>query len=235
LLDIHNIDVFYGDVHTIKNVTFYVNEGEIVTIVGSNGAGKTTILKTINGLLHPSSGTINFLGKKIDKLSPYNIVEKGISHVMEGRRLFPYMSVLENLELGAYVKKARKNIKENLEFVFNLFPVLEERIEQLAGTLSGGEQQMLAIGRGLMSNPLLLLFDEPSLGLAPVLVQKIFKTIEDVNKKGITVLLVEQNIQNALNLADRAYVLETGEINLEGCGKDLLNNSYIKNAYLGIG
>jgi branched-chain amino acid transport system ATP-binding protein len=234
LLEVNNIDVFYGEVPVLRNVSLKVNEGEIIAIIGSNGAGKTTILKTISGILCPATGNIKFLGKNIEKLPPHRIVELGISHVMEGRRLFPYMSVLENLELGTYTKRARKKIKNNLELVFNLFPVLKERKKQMAKTLSGGEQQMLAIARALMSSPKLLLLDEPSLGLAPNVVIKVFETLKEINNHGVTILLVEQNVAHALRLASRAYVLETGRITLEGEGENLLHNDYVKIAFLGI-
>lgn len=233
MLELSKIDVFYGDLQVIWDASFRVKKGEIVAILGPNGAGKTTLLKTISGVLKPRSGTITFLGERIDAVHSHQIVELGISHVPEGRRLFPQMTVLENLEMGAYSRKARKKKSDALERVFQLFPILKERKNQLAGTLSGGEQQMLAIGRGLMSNPLLLMLDEPSLGLAPKLVSKTFEIVREINDEGLTVLLVEQNIHYALELADRAHVLETGRIVLEGEGKRLLNDPYVKKAYLG--
>jgi len=233
LLELSKINVFYGDLQVIWDASFRVKKGEIVAILGPNGAGKTTLLKTISGVLKPRSGTITFLGERIDAINSHQIAELGISHVPEGRRLFPQMTVLENLEMGAYPRKARKKKSDALERVFQLFPILKERKNQLAGTLSGGEQQMLAIGRGLMSNPLLLMLDEPSLGLAPKLVSKTFEIVREINDEGLTLLLVEQNIHYALELADRAHVLETGRIVLEGEGKHLLNDPYLKKAYLG--
>jgi branched-chain amino acid transport system ATP-binding protein len=211
-----------------------VGEGEIITIVGANGAGKTTLLKTISGILRPTSGEIWFLGKRIDNLSPHHIVEKGLVRIPEGRKLFPSLSVLENLELGSYLPEAKRRRSENLERVFSLFPVLAERSKQSAGTLSGGEQQMLAIGRGLMSQPKLLMLDEPSLGLAPLLVREIFRTIREINQHGTTILLVEQNVFNALDMAHKGYVLETGKIVLQGKSGDLMNNEYIRESYLGV-
>lgn len=233
MLELSKINVFYGDLQVIWDASFRVKKGEIVAILGPNGAGKTTLLKTISGVLKPRSGTITFLGERIDAINSHQIAELGISHVPEGRRLFPQMTVLENLEMGAYPRKARKKKSDALERVFQLFPILKERKNQLAGTLSGGEQQMLAIGRGLMSNPLLLMLDEPSLGLAPKLVSKTFEIVREINDEGLTLLLVEQNIHYALELADRAHVLETGRIVLEGEGKHLLNDPYLKKAYLG--
>jgi branched-chain amino acid transport system ATP-binding protein len=234
LLRINNLDVYYGDLQALFDLSLEVNEGEIVSIVGSNGAGKTTTLKTISGLIQPRSGTIEFMGERIDGLAPHQIVERGISQIPEGRRVFPYMSTLENLLLGAFTRRAREKRLETLEWIYGIFPVLKEREDQLAGTLSGGEQQMLAIGRGLMSRPKLLMFDEPSLGLAPMIVTKIFEVIEQLKKEGITILLVEQNVQRALTLADRGYVLESGRINMEGEGKSLLQNPHIRKAYLGL-
>lgn len=234
MLEIENIDVYYGAAQALEKVSLVVSKGEIVVIAGSNGAGKSTLLRTVSGLLRPRSGSIRFLGEPIQDLPPHEIVEKGISHVPEGRRLFPFMTVKENLELGCYNKEAMRKREETLEWVFALFPVLKEREKQLAGTLSGGEQQMLTIGRGLMSCPKLILLDEPSLGLAPVIVQQLFDVIANqIRQKGITVLLVEQNVRSALRLADRAYIFEDGRIVLEGEGKMLLNNGYVKKAYLG--
>jgi len=230
---VKNINVFYDEIQVLWSLSLKVSKGELVTVIGPNGAGKTTLLKTISGLLIPKNGEILFLNEKINGLSPYKIVRKGIIQVPEGRRLFPYMSVIENLEMGAYTISESKK-KENLEFVFNLFPILKERKNQLAVTLSGGEQQMLAIARALMSSPKLLMLDEPSLGLAPKLVIKIFETINFLKENGITILLIEQNIRNALSLADKAYVLENGKIVLQGTGKEILENNYVKTAYLGI-
>ena len=233
MLEVKNINVFYDEIQVLWNLSLKVSKGELVTVIGPNGAGKTTLLKTISGLLIPKNGEILFLNEKINGLSPYKIVRKGIIQVPEGRRLFPYMSVIENLEMGAYTISESKK-KENLEFVFNLFPILKERKSQLAVTLSGGEQQMLAIARALMSSPKLLMLDEPSLGLAPKLVIKIFETINFLKENGITILLIEQNIKNALSLADKAYVLENGKIVLQGAGREILENNYVKTAYLGI-
>jgi len=230
---VKNINVFYDEIQVLWSLSLKVSKRELVTVIGPNGAGKTTLLKTISGLLIPKNGEILFLNEKINGLSPYKIVRKGIIQVPEGRRLFPYMSVIENLEMGAYTISESKK-KENLEFVFNLFPILKERKNQLAVTLSGGEQQMLAIARALMSSPKLLMLDEPSLGLAPKLVIKIFETINFLKENGITILLIEQNIRNALSLADKAYVLENGKIVLQGTGKEILENNYVKTAYLGI-
>lgn len=234
MLEVNGINVLYGDIQALWGVSFEIEEGELVVIVGSNGAGKTTTLKTVSGLMHPDGGSINFLGQRIDQASPHRIVEMGIAHIPEGRGLFPYMSVLENLEMGAYTRRAREKKDESLEWVYGLFPILAERRDQLAGTLSGGEQQMLAIGRGLMSRPKLLMLDEPSLGLAPMLVLDVFETVKQINQQGVTVMLVEQNVRHALELADRAYVLENGRITLQGTGKELLENDYMKEAYLGM-
>lgn len=232
MLTVDKINVFYGDLQAIRDVSFEVETGEKTVIVGSNGAGKTTTLKTVSSILHPRSGSIEFLGKRIDQLPPHKIIELGISHVPEGRGLFPRMTVTENLEMGAYTRRESKN--EMLEQVFQLFPVLKERRNQLAGTMSGGERQMLAIARGLMSKPKLLMLDEPSLGLAPMLVLSIFDMIETINKEGVTILLVEQNVRHALEMADRGYVLETGRITMKGTGKELIDNEYVKKAYLGM-
>ncbi|HDN79004.1 MAG TPA: ABC transporter ATP-binding protein [Chloroflexi bacterium] len=234
MLEVKNIKVCYDDVPALHDVSFEVREGEIVSIVGSNGAGKSTILKTISGLLHPVSGEIRFEGERIDRDPPYAIVAKGIAHVPEGRRIFSRMTVLENLLLGAYTRKSQEERAETLERIFELFPILKERRNQRAGTLSGGEQQMLAIARGLMSRPKLLMLDEPSLGLMPILVTKLFDTIRRINEEGITILLVEQNVREALELADRAYVLVTGNIVLEGTGRELLEAEMVKKAYLGM-
>ena len=234
MLKVDEINVQYGDVQVLHGVTLEVREAEIITIVGANGAGKTTSLKTIAGILRPTSGEIHFLGERIDHLYPHQIVEKGLVRIPEGRKIFPSLSVLENLELGSYLPRPKAKRSESLENVFSLFSVLKERSQQLAGTLSGGEQQMLAIGRGLMSLPRLLMLDEPSLGLAPVLVREIFSTIRDINQHGTTILLVEQNVFNALDMAHEGYVLENGRIVLKGKSQDLLGDEHIKEAYLGV-
>jgi len=234
LLEVQNVNVAYGLVQVLWDISFRVEEGEIVAIVGSNGAGKSTTLKTISGLLRPSSGSIVFKGERLDQTPAHMVVEKEVAHIPEGRRLFPFSSVLTNLELGAFTRRARRETAENVEYVFELFPVLRERQNQLAGTLSGGEQQMLAIGRGLMSRPSLLMLDEPSLGLAPKLVLKTLDTLQELNKRGVTILLVEQNVNSALSLCNRGYVLENGRIVLEGSGQELLNNPHVKEAYLGV-
>jgi branched-chain amino acid transport system ATP-binding protein len=234
MLEVKGINVYYGPLQVLFDVSLSVKEKEIATVIGPNGAGKTTLLKTISGLLHPKSGSIRFLGEEISSLPAEVVVRKGIAHVPEGRGLFPYMTVLENLQLGAYTKEARSKMKETLEEVFELFPRLKERKDQLAYTLSGGEQQMLAIGRALMSRPKLLMLDEPSQGLAPKLVKSVMQTLEELNARGITILLVEQNVHHALNLADRGFVLENGRVVLEGAAQELLNNSHVKSAYLGI-
>lgn len=233
MLKLSDINLYYGSIHSLKGINIDVNEGEIVTLIGANGAGKTSTLRTISCLETPSSGTILFNGSSIKNVSASKLPSLGISHVPEGRRVFANMSVLENLELGAYSRKDKKNIKNDYELVFEKFPRLKERIKQLAGTLSGGEQQMLAIGRAMMSKPKLLLLDEPSMGLAPLVVQEIFIIIKEINKLGTTVLLVEQNANMALSIANRAYVLETGRIVLEGPANDLLKNEEVKRAYLG--
>jgi len=233
MLEVNNINVYYGDLHVIWDVSFNLKEKEIVVILGSNGAGKTTILRTISGILHPKSGTIIFDGKQLNKLPAYKIAEAGIAHVPEGRMLFPDMTVLENLELGAYTRRAREKMNENFELVFQFFPILKERKNQLAKTLSGGEQQMLAIGRALMSNPKLILLDEPSLGLAPKLVSSLFDVIKKINEEGIAILLVEQNAMRALEIADRGYVIANGRIVLSGRTEELLENQSVKKAYLG--
>ncbi len=234
LLKLENISTHYGDVQALRNVSLQIKEGQIVSIIGSNGAGKTTTLNTISGVLRASSGTIEFLGRRIENLPPHQIVDLGVVQIPEARLLFPYMTVLENLELGAYTPKARKGKEENLKVVSRLFPVLEERKTQLAGTLSGGEQQMLAIARGLMAKPKLLMLDEPSLGLAPLLVKEVFEAVKEINAHGITVLLIEQNVFHSLSISDEAYVLENGRVVLEGEGKGLLDNPQVKEAYLGI-
>lgn len=233
MLTINDINVFYGAIHAIKGVSLEVNEGEIVTLIGANGAGKSTILRTISGLLKPKTGSIQFEGQEIAGMPAHEIVKTGISQVPEGRRIFAEMSVLENLELGAFTRKDKDGIKADMELVFERFPRLKERIGQLAGTLSGGEQQMLAMGRALMSRPRLLLLDEPSMGLAPLLIKEIFAIIQDINKAGTTVLLVEQNANMALSIAHRAYVLETGRITLSGDAKELAASDEVRKAYLG--
>lgn len=233
MLTVNDINVFYGAIYAIKGVSLEVNEGEIVTLIGANGAGKSTILRTISGLLKPKTGSIQFEGQEIAGMPAHEIVKTGISQVPEGRRIFAEMSVLENLELGAFTRKDKDGIKADMELVFERFPRLKERIGQLAGTLSGGEQQMLAMGRALMSRPRLLLLDEPSMGLAPLLIKEIFAIIQDINKTGTTVLLVEQNANMALSIAHRAYVLETGRITLSGDAKELAASDEVRKAYLG--
>ncbi len=234
MLKVDEINVYYGDVQVLYGVSLEVREGEIVTIVGANGAGKTTLLKTIAGILRSTSGTIYFFRERIDYFPSHHIVGMGLVRIPEGRKVFSSMSVLENLELGSYLSKAKAKRAESLQKVFSLFPVLRERSQQSAGTLSGGEQQMLAIGRGLMSLPSLLMLDEPSLGLAPLLVREIFYTVHEINRHGTTILLVEQNVFNALDMAHRGYVLENGRIVLQGKSKELLGDEYIKKSYLGI-
>lgn len=233
MLEILDIDVFYGVIHALKGVTLRVEEGEIVTLIGANGAGKTTTLKAISGLIKPSKGAIFFDKEKISGMSPQQIVKKGISQVPEGRRIFPEMTVLENLQLGAYLRNDTREIKNDLENIYSRFPILEKRSKQNAATLSGGEQQMLAIGRALMSRPRLMLMDEPSMGLSPLLVKEIFSIITDINRRGTTILLVEQNANMALSIAHRAYVMELGRIVFEGSGKELAQSEEIKKAYLG--
>ncbi len=234
MLRLNEVSAHYGDVQALRGVSFIINEGEIVSIIGSNGAGKSTTLNTISGILQASSGTIEFLGRRIENLHPHQIVDQGVVQIPEGRLLFPYMSVLENLDLGAFNNKARRTKEKNIKIVFSLFPILQERMSQLSGTLSGGEQQMLAIARGLMAMPKLLMLDEPSLGLAPLLVRQVFETVKAINGQGITVLLVEQNVFHCLSTAVRGYVLENGSVVLEGGGKELLNNPQVREAYLGI-
>ena len=232
LLEVNNINVFYGAIHAIKDISFTVKEGEIVTLIGANGAGKSTTLNTISGLLRSRTGDIKFMGNSITKLSPNKIVENGLVMVPEGRRIFLGLTVEENLEMGAYTRP-RSEIVKSMEEVYDLFPRLRERRTQVGGTLSGGEQQMLAMGRALMAKPKLIMLDEPSMGLAPLLVDLIFEIIADLHKAGATILLVEQNAQAALSIADRAYVLETGKIVKTGKGSDLINDPDIKKAYLG--
>lgn len=234
LLEIENIDVYYGDVQVIFGLFLKVENGSVVSIIGSNGAGKSTTLKTISGLLVPKKGEITFNGDVVSTLKSNEVVEKGVIHIPEGRRLFPLMTIMENLQVGAFPKRAQGKEDETLRLVFALFPVLSERSSQLASTLSGGEQQMLAIGRALMSNPLLLMLDEPSLGLAPILIKIIFETVMEINKRGTTILLVEQDVQHSLSISDYAYVLENGRLAMEGKGGELLDDKHVKKAYLGI-
>ena len=231
MLKIDDIHVYYGAIHAIKGVSFEVNEGEIVALIGANGAGKSTILKTVSGLMHPRSGNIEFCGENITHTDAYKLLRHGLAHVPEGRRIFLQMSVQENLEMGAYIKKEVS--KDDLDMVFDLFPRLKERRKQIAGTLSGGEQQMLAMSRALMSHPKLMMLDEPSMGLAPILVDQIFDIIKELHKSGTTILLVEQNARKALQVADRAYVLETGNVTLTGTGKELAQSDEVRKAYLG--
>ena len=231
VLKVENINVYYGSIHAIKGISFDVYEGEIVTLIGANGAGKSTTLNTISGLLHPSTGSVSFLGESLAKIQPHKIVERGLAQVPEGRRVFAQMTVQENLEMGAYTQTS--GLAEDLEKVYTLFPRLRERMHQTAGTLSGGEQQMLAMGRALMSRPKLLMLDEPSMGLAPILVEQIFDIIADLHKTGATILLVEQNAQMALSIANRGYVMETGRIVTTGTGEELLASEAVRKAYLG--
>jgi len=233
-LELAGVDVFYGDLPALQSVDLVVEAGETLSVVGANGAGKTTMLRTISGLLRPRGGEVRFEGERIDRLPCHRVVERGVVHVPEGRKIFPSLAVRENLELGSYTRAARAKRAESLGRVFALFPRLRERQAQAAGTLSGGEQQMLALGRALMSRPRLLMLDEPSLGLAPLLVKEIFSTIAAINRDGITVLLVEQNTRQALALSRRGYVLENGRVALVGTGADLLGNEHVKRAYLGM-
>ena len=233
MLEIKDLKVSYGMIQAIKGISFEVNKGEVIALIGANGAGKTTILHTITGLLNADSGSVTYEGKDITHMPGHKIVSMGIAHVPEGRRVFANMTVLQNLKLGAYTRKDKAEIAETLEMVYTRFPRLKERKNQLAGTLSGGEQQMLAMGRALMSHPQIILMDEPSMGLSPIFVNEIFDIIEEVSKSGTTVLLVEQNAKKALSIADRAYVLETGNIVLDGKASELLDNDSIKKAYLG--
>ena len=234
MLRLEKINVYYDKVVVIKNVELNINNKEIVAILGANGAGKSTLLRVISGLKKPAAGKIEFLNERIDMIPPYKIVEKGIIHVPEGRRIFPSLTVLENLQLGAYIPKAKLKREKTLQEVFELFPVLKERRNQLGGTLSGGEQQMLAIARGLMALPQILMLDEPSLGLAPILVKEMFRVIDEINSMGTTVLLVEQNVFHSLQISNRGYVLENGSIVFEGKSKELLGDENVKKAYLGM-
>ncbi len=227
------LDVYYDAIHALKDVSFHVDEGEIVTLIGANGAGKTTTLHTISGLLRPKLGAVSFMEKDITKTEAHDILKMGLAQVPEGRHIFAQMTVLENLDMGAYARKDRANLGDEMDRIFQSFPRLKERRKQLAGTLSGGEQQMLAMGRALMSKPKLLMLDEPSMGLSPILVQEIFSIIQMVKDQGVTVLLVEQNAKMALSIADRAYVMETGSIVMRGPAKELLGNEEVKRAYLG--
>jgi branched-chain amino acid transport system ATP-binding protein len=233
MLEVRDLHVSYGQIAAVKGISFSVEEGEVVTLIGGNGAGKTTTLRTLSGLLRSTSGSIQLRGERIDKLPAHQIVLLGMAQSPEGRRIFPRMSIAENLDLGAFSRKDRNHIGGDVERVFDLFPVLRERRSQAAGTLSGGEQQMLAMGRALMSRPKLLMLDEPSMGLSPIMMQKIFATVSELKSQGTTILLVEQNAQSALALADRGYVIETGHIVLEGTGHDLLGNEDVRKAYLG--
>jgi branched-chain amino acid transport system ATP-binding protein len=234
MLKVNGIDVFYGDLQVLWDVSFEVKEKEILVLVGANGAGKSTTIRTVSSLLTPRNGSIEFDGVRLDKTPPYNVIAHGIVHVPEGRRLFPQMSVEENLIMGTLYGEAKVKRSRTIERVYGLFPRLKERQKQLAGTLSGGEQQMLAVGRGLMSLPKLMMFDEPSLGLAPILVQDIFRIVRKINEEGVTVLLVEQNVRQTLAMCHRAYVLENGHVVLEGTGQALMANQHVKEAYLGI-
>ena len=231
MLKIDDIHVYYGAIHAIKGVSFEVGEGEIVALIGANGAGKSTILKTVSGLMHPRSGKIEFLGQDISHTESYKLLRHGLAHVPEGRRIFQQMTVQDNLEMGAYIRKEVN--KDDLDRVFNYFPRLKERRKQIAGTLSGGEQQMLAMSRALMSHPKMMMLDEPSMGLAPILIDQFFEIVKQLHKDGTTILLVEQNASKALEIADRAYVLETGKVILSGSGKELASSDEVKKAYLG--
>ena len=234
MLEVRNIDVFYGDVQVVWDISFEVKQGEVVALIGANGAGKSTTLKTVSGLLRPSSGEVLFRGQPIHAIAPFHLIELGIAHCPEARRLFVEMTVEENLDMGSLKGEARKQRDRTKDMVFTLFPRLRERRRQPARTLSGGEQQMVAIGRGLMALPKLLMFDEPSLGLAPILVREIFDVIRKIRQEGTTVLIVEQNVKQSLDIADRAYVLETGKVVMQGTGKALLNDPHVRSAYLGL-
>jgi branched-chain amino acid transport system ATP-binding protein len=234
MLSVDKLDFAYGDLKVLWDIGFTVSQGEIVTLVGSNGAGKSTTLKNISRLLAWSAGTVRFEGEDLSRLAPHQVVERGVIHVPEGRKIFPEMTVLENLRMGSYPKSCRKDREKNVERAFSIFPRLKEREKQLGGTLSGGEQQMLAIGRGLMANPRLLMLDEPSLGLSPLFVKNIFQTIQEINRQGVTILLVEQNVYQSLRISTRAYVLETGRVVMTGSGSDLLSDDHVKSAFLGM-
>ena len=234
LLEVHDLNVYYGAIHALQGISFTVNEGEIVTLIGANGAGKTTTLSTISGLLRPRRGFVRFKGQDITMMPAEQIVRQGISQVPEGRKIFAPLTVQENLEMGAFTRTDKAEIERSLQRVFASFPRLKERLHQLGGTLSGGEQQMLATGRGMMSRPTLILLDEPSMGLSPIMVEEIFKIIQEINSQGTSILLVEQNALMALSVAHRAYVLETGRITLEGTAKELRENPQVKAAYLGV-
>jgi branched-chain amino acid transport system ATP-binding protein len=235
MLQVDSVDVFYGDIQVLKVVSLEVKQGELVAVIGSNGAGKTTLIKSISGLLKPRHGSVTFQGKRISGMDANKVVMQGVVQVPEGRLLFPDMTVRENLEMGGYTLKKKQEVSRKLEEVYALLPVLKERAKQIAGTMSGGEQQMLAIGRALMSSPQLIMFDEPSLGLAPKLVQSVFDMVVNINKQlGVSVLLVEQNIQLCCRISDRAYVLENGDVALEGTGLDMLDNEHVRRAYLGL-
>lgn len=235
MLDVRNLTVYYGGIRALNDISFYVPEGSIVTLIGANGAGKSTTLRTISQLLKPRSGEILYMGESVLGKSSKEVVERGVVHIPEGRHIFPDMTVYENLMAGAYLRKDKEGIKNDVDYVYSLFPRLQERGRQLAGTMSGGEQQMLAVARALMAKPRLLMMDEPSLGLAPLVVKDIFSTIVKINKEdGVTVLLIEQNAHMALKIADYAYVLETGMVGLSGCGHDLLENERVKELYLGL-
>jgi branched-chain amino acid transport system ATP-binding protein len=235
MLEVKNIDVYHGDLQALWNVSLQVGKGDLISLIGANGAGKTTIVESISGLLTPVSGSIVFNGKRIDREPTYKVVQLGICLVPEGKGIFPGLSVLENLELGAFIPESRRVRYKTFEFVYQLFPILQSRRKQTAGTLSGGEQQMLAIGRALMSTPKQLMFDEPSLGLAPLIVKNIFKIIQQISESGVSILLVEQNVRVALGIAKRAYVIENGHIGMQGEAKKLLNDEKIREAYLGAG
>jgi branched-chain amino acid transport system ATP-binding protein len=234
LLKLHSVDVHYGEIQVLRQVSLDIEQGEIVSLLGSNGAGKSTCVNAISGVMPLSAGTIEFMEQDISQVEPHKRVEKGLIQIPEGRRVFPTLSVRENLEMGSFLKKPKSLRRQSMEFVMDMFPVLRERTQQLAGTLSGGEQQMLAIGRGLMSKPQLLILDEPSLGLAPLMVEEIFDVVVRIKQEGVTILLVEQNAPQALSISDRASVLEEGRIGLSGTGKELLDNQHIRKMYLGL-
>jgi len=235
MLKVDGIDVYYGDVQVLKDVSLDVNEKELIAVIGANGAGKTTLIKTISGILKPRNGKIVFQNECISEIAAHKVVSRGVVQVPEGRLLFPEMTVKENLEMGAFLVKDKELLKEHLESVYEIFPILQERQKQLAGTLSGGEQQMVAVGRALMSSPKLIMFDEPSLGLAPMLVKSIFDLVVRINKElGITVLLVEQNVQLSCKISDRAFVIENGEVVLQGTGREMLRNGHVRRAYMGL-